>query len=78
MKLMSEITKDCLELPAAQRLKLARILMTASEPEQDFSPEVETAWEQEIVARLQAFQNGTARSRPMADVFARLDQLYPA
>lgn len=78
MKLMSEITRDCLELPSAQRLKLARILIDVSEPDQNFSPDAEAAWEEEINARLLAVQNGTARSRPIAELFAELDQLYPA
>jgi hypothetical protein len=65
MKLMSEIAKDCLELPTAQRLKLARILLDASEPGQDFSPEVQAAWDDEIGARIEAVKNGTARSRPV-------------
>ena len=78
MKPISEITKDCLDLPSAQRLKLARILIDVSEPGQDFSPEVQSAWEEEIQARVEAVKNGTARSRPMAEVFAQLDQLYPA
>jgi hypothetical protein len=78
MKLMSEITKDCLDLPSAQRLKLARILIDVSEPGQDFSPEVQTAWEDEIGARVEAVKNGTARSRPIADVFAQLDAIYPS
>jgi len=75
---MSEITRDCLELPTKQRLKLARILMDVSEPGQDFSPEVQVAWDDEIGARVEAVKNGTAKSRPMVDVFAQLDQLYPA
>ncbi len=78
MKLISEITRDCLELPPGQRLKLARILMDVSEPEQDFSPDVQAAWDDEISARVEAVKNGTARSRPIADLFAQLDQLYPA
>ena len=78
MKLISEITRDCLELPSAQRLKLARILIDVSEPGQDFSPEVEAGWEEEIGARVEAVKNGSAKARPMADVFARFDQLYPA
>lgn len=78
MKLMSEITKDCLDLPSAQRLKLARILIDVSEPGQDFSPEVQTAWEDEIGARVEAVKNGTARSRPLEEVFAQLDAKYPS
>lgn len=78
MKLISEITRDCLELPSAQRLKLARILMDVSEPDQDFSPGVQVAWDDEIGARVEAVRNGTAKSRPIADLFAQLDELYPA
>ena len=78
MKLISEIARDCLELPSTQRLKLARILIDVSEPEQDFSPEVEAAWDDEIGARVEAAKNGTAKSQPIADVFSHLDLLYKA
>ena len=78
MRLISEITRDCLELPSAQRLKLARILIDVSEPNQDFSPSAQAAWDDEIGARVEAVKNGTATSRPIADLFAQLDQLYPA
>ena len=47
MKLLSDIAKEALKLPPAQRLTLARMLLDLSEPEQDFSPEVEAAWEKE-------------------------------
>ncbi len=78
MKLISEITRDCLELPAAQRLKLARILIDVSDPSQDFSPGVQAAWDEEIDARVEAVKNGSAKSSPLAEVFTRLDQRYPA
>ena len=78
MKVIAEITRDCLDLPSSQRLKLARILLDVSEPDQDFSPEVEIAWEEEIHARVHAVITGTARSRPIADVLADLDHRYPA
>jgi hypothetical protein len=78
MKAMAELTKDCLELPSAQRLKLARILLDTSESDQDFSPGVEAAWNEEIAARLKAVLNGTAKSSPLAEVLARFEKLYPA
>lgn len=78
MKVIAEIARDCMDLPSAQRLKLARILLDVSEPDQDFSPEVATAWEVEIAARVEAVINGTAKSHPLAEVFAQLDNLYPA
>ena len=37
---------------------------------------VETEWEDEIVRRLHAVQNSTARSRPSEDVFADLDRRF--
>ena len=70
MKLISEIARDCLELPSTQRLKLARILIDVSE--------VEAAWDDEIGARVEAAKNGTAKSQPIADVFSHLDLLYKA
>lgn len=78
MQAIAEITKACLDLPSAQRLRLARILLDVSEPDQDFSPEAASAWDEQIGARVDTVINGTARSRPVADVFADLDQRHPA
>ena len=78
MKLLSEIARDCLELPSAQRLKLARILIDVSEPGQDCAADIQASWDGEIGARIDALKNGTAKTLPIAEVFAQLDQLYPA
>ncbi len=76
-KLLSEIARDALELSIAERRTLARILLDVSEADHDFSPEVEASWEQEIMRRLRAVENGTAKSRPAAEVFADLDRRFP-
>jgi hypothetical protein len=78
MKAMAQLTRDCLELPTAQRLKLARILLDTSESGQDFSPDVDAAWNEEIYARMNAVRNGTAKSSPFAEVLSRFEKLYPA
>lgn len=78
MKLLAEITKDCLDLPSSQRLKLARILINVSEPDADFFPDAESAWDEEIAARVAAVKNGYARSRTMNDCFKDLDVKYPS
>ena len=78
MKAMAELTRDCLELPSAQRLKLARILLDTSESGQDFSPNVDAAWNEEICALMNAVRNGTAKSSPLAEVLSRFEKLYPA
>ena len=78
MKMLAEIAKDALELPAVQRLTLARILLDSSEGTHDFSPDAEAAWEEEICRRMEAVKSGTARSRTFDEVFTNLDRRYPS
>ena len=78
MKLLSEVARDALELSPAQRLTLARILLDVSEPGQDFSPDVESAWEDEIARRIANIKAGKARSKSFEDVFAELDRRFPS
>jgi hypothetical protein len=77
MKAIAELTRDCLKLPSEQRLQLARLLIEGTEAQADYSPEVEAEWEGEIQERLRAVKNGTARSRPVAEVLADLDRRFP-
>ncbi len=72
MKALSDIAKDALDLPVGQRRTLARILLDLSEDDQDFSPEVEAAWEEEISRRMASVTTGAARSRNIEEVFADL------
>ncbi|HUG09819.1 MAG TPA: addiction module protein [Opitutaceae bacterium] len=76
-KVLSEVTRDALDLSPAQRRTLARILLDVSEDSLDFSPELETLWDDEIVGRLKAVKDGTAKSRSADDVFADLDRRFP-
>ncbi len=78
MKMISDIAKDALELPPGQRLTLARILLEVSESDQDFSPEVEAAWEEEIGRRMNAVKAGNAQSKSFERVFAELDRRFPS
>jgi hypothetical protein len=78
VKMISELANDALELPPVQRLTLARILLDLSDESQDFSPEVEAAWEKEICRRMEEVKAGRARSDSFANVFARLDRRFPA
>ncbi len=76
MKALSDIAKDALNLPAGQRRTLARILLDLSEDDQDFSPEVEAAWEDEICQRMRSVTTGVARSRSVDEAFADLDRRF--
>jgi hypothetical protein len=75
-KALSEIARDALNLPVAERRALARMLLDVSENDRDFSPEVDAAWEKEIMRRLAAVNAGTAASRPASDVFADLNRRF--
>ncbi len=75
-KVLSEIARDALDLPLAERRTLARMLLDASDTDRDFSPEIEAAWEEEIGRRLRAVDAGTAKSRPATEVFADLDRRF--
>jgi len=57
MKALSQVAKDALDLPPGQRVTLARMLLDSSEAE-PLSPEVESAWEDEICRRMHAVQHG--------------------
>jgi hypothetical protein len=74
MKAIAELAKDALELPSNQRMTLARILLEISEDDQEFSPQVEAAWDEEICRRMQTVRAGMARSRSFDQVFANLDR----
>lgn len=74
--MLSEIARDALELPSVQRLTLARILLELSDKDSEFSPEIDTAWDEEIVHRMKAVEAGTAQSRSFDEVFADLDARF--
>jgi hypothetical protein len=73
---LSDIAKEALDLPPAQCRVLARVLLDLSEDDQDFSPEVEAAWEEEICRWMKSVTAGAARARSFDAVFADLDRRF--
>jgi putative addiction module component (TIGR02574 family) len=63
---LEEITERALSLSRQERLTLANRLLS-DDYEGDVS-EFETAWEEEILARIQAIDDGTAVGIPYEDV----------
>jgi putative addiction module component (TIGR02574 family) len=78
MKAISELAKEALELAPVQHLVLARILLDLSDENQDISPEVEAAWEDEICRRMEGLKAARAQSSSFNDVFSRLNERFPA
>jgi putative addiction module component (TIGR02574 family) len=66
-KTLTEVTRDAADLPASERLKLARILLDLSEPATKSPDDVQNAWEQEIERRLQELRSGEAQSVPLEE-----------
>ncbi len=55
----------------------ARILLDVSESDIPADASVDEAWEQEIARRMARVEDGTAKYRSSADVFAELDRRFP-
>jgi putative addiction module component (TIGR02574 family) len=73
---LKEITREALKLSRRQRLALAGFLLEIDEPGGD--PEVEAAWEQEILARIKAVEEGRVSGVSYDEVMsAAKDQLAP-
>lgn len=65
-KALQEITHDVLELPRNQRLALAQFLLTLDD--ESPQPEVDAAWDEEIRARLKAYDEGRVEAIPFEQV----------
>jgi putative addiction module component (TIGR02574 family) len=65
-KTLEAITHEVLELPHNQRLALARIILDLDAGPAD--PGVEAAWDEEIRARLKAYDEGRLEAIPWEDV----------
>jgi len=64
---LEDITREALKLSRQQRLALAGFLLEIDDPAAS-DPEVEAAWEQEILARIQAIDEGTASGVPYEEM----------
>ncbi len=65
---LTEVAREAAELPQAERLKLARILLDLSETEIESEEEVQAAWDTEIDRRLRELKSGRVQGVPLEDV----------
>ena len=72
-KTLAEVTCDAADLPAPERLKLARILLDLSEPATESQDDVQNAWDQEIERRLQELRSGKVKGVPLEEVKAKIE-----
>jgi putative addiction module component (TIGR02574 family) len=69
-KTLTEVTRDAADLPAGERLKLARILLDLSEAAVDDPDDVQSVWDQEIERRLEDLRSGKVKGVPLEEVKA--------
>ena len=72
---LDSLSKDALTLSPEERVALARRLLISVEPKP--SPEVDAAWENEIVRRIAEFDSGKANTVSAESVFTRLREIAP-
>ena len=75
---MTEVTHDAAELPALERLKLARILLDLSETATESSEELQTAWDDEITRRLRELRTGAVKGVPLDVVKRKIEAGFQA
>jgi putative addiction module component (TIGR02574 family) len=75
-KTLTDVTRDAAELPATERLKLARILLDLSEPDTAPADEAQAAWDEEIERRLQELRSGEAKGVPLDEVKRRIETRF--
>jgi putative addiction module component (TIGR02574 family) len=71
-KTLTEVTHDAAELPASERLKLARILLDLSETSTEPAEQLQAAWDDEIAGRLRELRAGAVKGVPLAEVKKRI------
>ena len=75
-KALEEITQEAAKLPRQQRLALAGFLLELDDAGHD--QQAELAWEEEILARIRAIDEGTANGVSYEEVMrAARDRLAP-
>lgn len=77
MAALEDVTREALKLSRQQRLALAGFLLEIDNPSSN-DAEVDAAWEQEILARIQAIDDGTASGVSYEEVMrAAQDRFAP-
>ena len=75
-KTLTEVTRDAAELPAPERLKLARILLDLSEATATPPDEMQAAWDKEIERRLHELRSGKVQGVPLDEVKRRIEARF--
>ncbi len=73
-KSLEAVTLDVLEMPHAQRLALARLILDLEGGPPD--PHADAAWEEEIAARMKAYDEGRLETVDYETFRAEMEQRF--
>jgi putative addiction module component (TIGR02574 family) len=71
---LEKVVEQALSLPGLERLSVARRILESVEPEA--SQEVERAWEEEIIKRVERIDSGTASGRSWEEIKNDFDSRF--
>ena len=74
-KVLEEITREVINLPRQERMALAGFLLELEE--HDDESEARASWEQEILARIRAIDDGTAIGVSYDEVMSSAESRLP-
>ena len=72
-KTFSQVAQEAADLPASDRLKLARLMLDLTDPDSESSDHVQREWDEEIQKRLQELRSGRVIGIPLEEVKKRID-----
>ena len=75
-KTLSQVAQDAAELPASDRLKLARLMLDLTDLEPASSDQVQSEWDEEIQRRLEELRSGQVIGVPLEEVKKRIEARF--
>lgn len=72
-KTLSQVAKDAADLPASDRLKLARLMLELTDLDLESPDEVQSAWDEEIHRRLEELRSGQVSGVPLEEGKRRIE-----
>ena len=75
-KTLSQVAHDAAELPAPDRLKLARLMLDLTDVEPASPDQVQSEWDEEIQRRLVELRSGQVTGVPLEEVKKRIEARF--
>ena len=75
-KTLSQVAQDAAELPAPDRLKLARLMLDLTDLEPASPDQVQREWDEEIQRRLEELRSGQVTGVPLEEVKKRIETRF--